>query len=104
MIDQGFACLCASIALTIVCSRAVEVTAANMEQKFTGKVAIVTGGAKGIGFACAQSLGERGAKVVIADWNETAANEAVERLGKLGVTSVAVKVDVSKKDQACNGL
>ena len=73
-----------------------------MEQKFTGKVAIVTGGAKGIGFACAQSLGERGAKVVIADWNETAANEAVERLGKLGVTSVAVKVDVSKKDQVCN--
>jgi len=70
-----------------------------MEQKFAGKVAIITGGAKGIGYACAQSLGERGAKVVIADCDEVAALDAVERLGKAGIISTAVKVDVAKKDQ-----
>mmetsp|Transcript_41243 Transcript_41243/g.106793 ORF Transcript_41243/g.106793 Transcript_41243/m.106793 type:complete len:268 (+) Transcript_41243:148-951(+) len=66
-------------------------------QKFEGKVAVVTGAAKGIGYACARSLGSRGAKVVVADWDAPAAKQAVEELAKDGITAKAVQVDVSKK-------
>ncbi len=70
-----------------------------MADKFAGKVAIVTGAAKGIGFACAQSLGKRGAKVVVADLDIQAAKDAVVKLSEAGITSHAVHVDVSKKIQ-----
>ena len=35
--------------------------------KLDGQVAVVTGGGQGIGAACAQALGEAGAKVIVAD-------------------------------------
>ena len=35
--------------------------------KLTGRVALVTGGARGIGLACVQALAEAAAKVIIAD-------------------------------------
>jgi NAD(P)-dependent dehydrogenase (short-subunit alcohol dehydrogenase family) len=35
--------------------------------KLNGKVAVVTGAGQGIGAACAQALGEAGAKVIVAD-------------------------------------
>lgn len=38
-----------------------------MDLNLRGKRAIVTGASKGIGYACAQALGEAGAKVIIAD-------------------------------------
>ncbi|MGG4454296.1 3-hydroxyacyl-CoA dehydrogenase [Brevibacillus porteri] len=46
------------------------------------KVAIVTGGASGLGFATVTRLVEKGAKVVIFDVNEAKAKEAVEQLGE----------------------
>lgn len=72
-------------------------------QKFEGKVAVVTGAAKGIGYACARSLGSRGAKVVVADWDAPAAKQAVEELAKDGITAKAVQVDVSKKAEVHRG-
>lgn len=48
------------------------------------KTTIVTGGAKGIGLACARYFLTNGAKVVIADTNEKAGNEAEEDLKSLG--------------------
>ena len=45
------------------------------------KTAIVTGGALGIGFAIASRFVEAGARVLIADFNATAAEAAVQRLG-----------------------
>lgn len=56
---------------------------------FTGRVALVTGGASGIGFAVATQLGELGAKVAIADVNIDGANDAVQRLISSGVEAVA---------------
>ncbi|MGA2931961.1 MAG: SDR family NAD(P)-dependent oxidoreductase [Acidimicrobiales bacterium] len=46
----------------------------------TGKVAIVTGGAKGIGFGCCARLKEAGANPLLADLDEGAAAEAATRL------------------------
>jgi NAD(P)-dependent dehydrogenase (short-subunit alcohol dehydrogenase family) len=46
-----------------------------------GKVALVTGAARGIGFATAQELTRRGARVVVVDLDKAASEEAAERLG-----------------------
>jgi 3-hydroxybutyrate dehydrogenase len=50
-------------------------------QKAAQKIAIVTGGASGIGLACAERLAADGMKVVIADMNEKAGAEHAGRLG-----------------------
>lgn len=61
----------------------------------SGKRAIVTGGAMGIGFAIAKRLADAGAKVLIADMNAAAAEAAAEKLP--GAVSMAV--DVSEEAQ-----
>lgn len=62
---------------------------------FTGKTAIITGGAKGIGRECAHMLAHGGANVVIADMSLSMANEVVKQLTDLGLGARAVKTDVS---------
>lgn len=51
------------------------------EQDLTGRRAVVTGGASGIGFACAQEFARRGAHVTIADLNADAAAAAADEIG-----------------------
>lgn len=58
-----------------------------------GRVAVVTGGARGIGLAIAQALVREGAKVVIGDIDEHASESAVQALGGEGVAR-AVRCDV----------
>ena len=51
-----------------------------MDDYFSGKVALVTGGAIGMGYAGVQAFAEAGASVVLSDVNETAGKEATEAL------------------------
>ena len=69
------------------------------EDYFSGKVAVVTGGSRGVGKAVAQALIERGSKVVIGDVLDKAGQETVNELNKQagGDSKVAVYIhtDVS---------
>lgn len=62
-----------------------------MARDFTGKVAIVTGGASGIGAAVCRQLAAGGAKVAVADYNLDAAQALAGELGE----AIAVQVDVA---------
>ena len=66
-----------------------------------GKVAIVTGGSRGIGRAIAEDLAKNGAKVVVNyNSNADAANEVVVAIEAMGGEAIAVQADVSNFDQA----
>lgn len=67
-----------------------------MKQRFDGQVAIVTGGALGIGGATARRLASEGAKVLIADINDDAASANAKRIEAAGGTAQTIHVDVSK--------
>ena len=63
------------------------------------RVAVVTGGATGIGFRMALGLAEAGAAVVIASRKLEACELAVKELEKTGAQALAVACDVTKQDQ-----
>lgn len=63
----------------------------------SGKTAIVTGGALGIGFGIGYRLAEAGASVMIADLKPEAANAAAKKLTDLGLKSASVVTDVSQE-------
>ncbi|MFJ8749214.1 SDR family NAD(P)-dependent oxidoreductase [Streptomyces sp. NPDC102441] len=65
------------------------------EAEFAGKVALVTGGASGIGLALSQRLAASGATVVVADYNEQSAHKAVDDLKATGASAAAVALDVT---------
>src|ERR1044071_870681 len=71
----------------------------NLPVNFAGQVAIVTGAGRGMGRAVALGLAELGAKVVVAELDETSGNEAAEAIRSSGGEAVAVAVDVSQVDQ-----
>src|ERR1700688_3080811 len=60
------------------------------------KVALVTGGASGIGFATAKLLAEEGATVVVADRDESASTAAVAELGQ---STCFHRLDVTREDE-----
>lgn len=62
------------------------------------KVAVVTGGARGIGFAIAERLASDGCSVIIADIMKDVATESAEKLSSRGVECMAVTGDVSRPD------
>ena len=66
------------------------------------RVAIVTGGAQGIGRAIGLLLAQNGAQIVIADINDKQAEETAQEIGLSGRKSIAVKVDVSNFSEAKN--
>lgn len=62
----------------------------------TGRVAIVTGGSKGLGFGMAQTLAKQGADVVIVSRNQAEGEAVAESIHVLGRRSIALAVDVQK--------
>ncbi len=63
-----------------------------------GKVAVVTGGAKGIGQAIGIQLAKDGAAIAIWDWDEASAQNTVETIKKNGGTAISCRVDVSSAE------
>jgi NAD(P)-dependent dehydrogenase (short-subunit alcohol dehydrogenase family) len=64
------------------------------------KVTIVTGAGGGMGRVAAQMFAAEGAKVVVAEYSETAGAETVELVHAAGGDATFVRVDVSKEDDA----
>jgi 3-oxoacyl-[acyl-carrier protein] reductase len=65
----------------------------------TGKIAVVTGGAQGIGQAIATTLAQEGSDVVVADLDANRCEETVARVQELGKKAMAVSVNVGDWDQ-----
>ncbi len=65
----------------------------------TGKKALVTGGAVGIGRGCALALARAGADVAVVDIDEKTGTKTAEELKAGGVDSLFVSCDVTKKEQ-----
>jgi NAD(P)-dependent dehydrogenase (short-subunit alcohol dehydrogenase family) len=71
----------------------------NNSLDFSGKVALVTGAASGMGLATARAFAEAGAAVVLADFREDAVKAAVQRLVAAGHKAIALRCDVSDDAQ-----
>ena len=65
-------------------------------QNFTGKVAVITGGASGVGRAIAAKLAEQGARVVIADVDVESIERTQEELSSEGLEVDGMEVDVTR--------
>ena len=62
---------------------------------FKDKIALVTGGATGIGRAAALALGRRGALVVMAGRRQSEGDKAVAALSEIGATGRFIPTDVT---------
>jgi len=67
-------------------------------KQFRDRVAVITGGASGIGFATAERLAAEGMKIVIADIEPGALEAAVQKLQASGAAVLGVRTDVSKAE------
>src|SRR6516165_7365920 len=74
---------------------AIPMNPTNSLRTFEGAVAIVTGGASGIGRALGESLARRGAKVVLADLQVDRAEEVASRIREGGGRATAEELDVT---------
>jgi len=71
----------------------------SIEPELQGKVAIVTGGGRGIGRGIAERLAEAGAEIIIVDIDISKAKKTAEGITKKDKKSLAIQVDVSKEKQ-----
>lgn len=72
--------------------------------RFNSQIAIVTGGAQGIGFAIAQRMANEGSKVWILDTNETLLNKAVEQIISDGGEARGLMVDITNESSVIDGF
>ena len=66
--------------------------------RLDNRVALITGGARGIGKALATALGEAGAKLAIADLNDEVCEATVSEMRDAGLEAVAIKANVADQD------
>ena len=72
-------------------------------EELSGRLAVVTGGASGIGLALARCFGAERMKVVLADVEAEALDGAVGELEALGIECRGVQTDVSRADDVQSG-
>lgn len=72
---------------------------AGLNFTLTGRTALVTGAARGIGHAIAMALGQAGARVGVCDLDAEAAEAAAARLREVGIEAVGVGADVADEAQ-----
>jgi len=65
--------------------------------RLQNKVAVITGGAQGIGRAVSLAMAREGARVVVADLQTEKAGSVAAEIGSLGGEALAVEVDVSSE-------
>src|SRR5690348_6141944 len=65
---------------------------------FSSKVALVTGGAGGIGQAVCRAFAQAGARVAVVDRDEAAAAEVATALTNAGAQAIAITADVSRAE------
>jgi len=70
-----------------------------MSNRLIGKHCLITGAARGMGAAAAESYASEGAKVCVADLDFEGCQVVVERIKAAGGEAVAVQLDVTKRDQ-----
>lgn len=63
-----------------------------------GKVAVVTGGASGVGLALVRLLGRQGMRIAIADIDQAALDRTVDELKAAGTEAIGVKTDVTRAE------
>lgn len=72
--------------------------------RFAGRVALVTGGADGIGAATARRLAREGARVAILDVDEARGNDTVEEVVRQGGEAILVVGDIAVEDHARSAI
>jgi 3-oxoacyl-[acyl-carrier protein] reductase len=77
---------------------------ADYSKRYAGKVAVITGGATGLGRGIADRLASEGAKVLIWDFNETLGAAAEAEIKGTGADASFCKVDVSQEDSVKAGF
>ena len=70
--------------------------------EFSGKTAIITGAASGMGLLCSRRFAEQGGNVVMADINEEVLNKLTAEMKAEGLSVLPVTCDVRDYDQICN--
>ena len=65
--------------------------------QFANKVAVITGGASGLGLGIAKILGQRNAKLALIDINDERVQEAAQSLSNTGFTVRAFQADVTNE-------
>ena len=78
--------------------------ATTLQQDLTGKVALVTGAASGIGRDIAETYAKAGAAVGIADINLAAAQQTVDAIEAAGGRALAIAMDVTSEDAVNDGV
>ncbi|BAU75474.1 2,5-dichloro-2,5-cyclohexadiene-1,4-diol dehydrogenase [compost metagenome] len=68
-------------------------------QRLEGKVAVLTGAGSGIGRATAWMFAEQGARVVVTDLHESAAETVAQSIAEAGGRAIALRVDVGVEDE-----
>jgi len=68
--------------------------------RFQGKVAIITGGASGLGLAVARLMGREGARLVLVDWDQAGLDASVAEISASGAEVRSLRGDVSEPGTA----